>query len=232
MAPDWAEALRPVEDRGSPSWASSCAPRSPPAAATCRRATNVLRAFRQPMAGRARADRRPGPLPDARPPGRAELLGRARRPAAARQPGEHLQGVRGRPRLPAPVDRRPEPVERARGDAAEPGAHRAARLARLASRQGLGAGHRAGHPAPWPRAAGRWSRSCGETTRATWRRCSAACPASSPRTRARCRPTAASSAHARSAGRTSCCRSRAASRSTGSCPNPPPPIAAAPAARA
>src|ERR1700753_394289 len=46
----------------------------------------------------------------------------------------------------ATVKRRPDPVDRARGAAAEPGADRAAAQARLAPGQGLGRGHRPGHP--------------------------------------------------------------------------------------
>src|SRR5579875_529816 len=92
------------------------------------------------------ADRGPGPVPDARPPGRAELLGGPGRAAAAAQPGEHLPRVRRRPRLPGAIQRRPEPVDRAGRAPAQQGADRPARQAGVASRQGLGGGDRAGDP--------------------------------------------------------------------------------------
>ena len=98
---------------------------------------------------RAGADRRPGPVPDAGAPGGAELLGGTRGPAAAGQPGQHLPRVPRRPRLPGAEQRGPQPVDRARGDAAEPGAHRAAGTARAPT------GARAGKRSP-SRPSGRW----------------------------------------------------------------------------
>ena len=89
-------------------------------------AGDVLRAFRAPRR-RAGADRRPGPLPDPRAPGRPVVLGRARRAAGAAQPAEHL------PRAARPTSASPPPphgdltaVDRPGRDAAQPGADRAA----------------------------------------------------------------------------------------------------------
>jgi uracil-DNA glycosylase len=71
----------------------------------------------------------------------------------------------------------------------------------------------------WRRARPRSSRSCGAGMPGRSYRYLTGCLASSPPTRAPMRPTGASSAHARSAVRTSCLSSREPSPSTGSCRN-------------
>ena len=178
---------------------------------------------REPAAGvqpavrrRAGAERGPGPLSRAGPRGGAELLGAARPAPAAGEPGQHLPRVHRRPRPPAAVHRRSDPVGR-RGVLLLNSVSPSRRGARLAPRQGLGGGHRAGHPGARRPGARRWWRSFGAGTRATWRRCS---PRAADRVRAP-HPMSADRgflARARSAGPTRCSRSWAGRRSTGSCP--------------
>ena len=97
----WAEALAPVEDRIAQMGAV-------PARADRRRQALPARGrpgaarFQAAVRRRAGADRRPGPVSHARPPGRPQLLGRPRRQAAAWLARQHLPRVRRRPRLPAP----------------------------------------------------------------------------------------------------------------------------------
>ncbi len=153
VAPDWAEALAPVD-------AGHHHDGHLPARRALRRPGAVPPPGRpdlprvQPAPGRGEgARRRPGPLPHARSPGRAVLLGRAGRPPDPAEPGQHLHRARQRPRLPIPEQRRPDPLVRARRDAAQPGPQRGARCAGQPPRPGLGAGHRARRSAPSPRAA-------------------------------------------------------------------------------
>ena len=91
--------------------------------------------------------------------------------------------------------------------------------ARRAPRQGLGGGHRAGHPGAGGARQARWCPCCGAATPAICGRCSAIFRRSSPRTPPPCPPTGASSARGRSAGPTTCWCARAPSRSTGGCPD-------------
>ena len=62
---------------------------------------NVLRAFTFPFDQVRVLIVGQDPVPDAGARGRAELLGGARRAAAATQPGQHLHGVRHGPGPPA-----------------------------------------------------------------------------------------------------------------------------------
>ena len=98
VAPDWAEALAPVDEQiaamGEFLRAEIAAGRS-----YLPHGDQVLRAFSRPLADVRVLVVGPGPLPDARAPGRAVVLGRARRPAAAEEPGQHLQRARRRRRL-------------------------------------------------------------------------------------------------------------------------------------
>ena len=144
------------------------------------------------------------------------------RAAVAAQPGQHLHRVRQRPRTSRPGHRRSDAVGRARGDAAEQGAHRAARQSGIASGQGVGGGDRvcdpgAGRPQTADGGGAVGSRRLdaeADARRAptAWR--------SSRRIRRRCRRRAASSARGRSVGPTSYSRRWAPTRSTGVCPEP------------
>ena len=217
MEPGWAEALEPVagqiKDMGDFLRAETRGGTPLPARGR-ERAARLQAAVRR----RAGADRRAGPLPDAGEPGRAQSSRSAPevQPAAA-EPGQHLTETLGTiSGLPQAVERRPSRRGPRRGVLL---LNRvltvAAAQARLPPRQGLGGGHRPGHPrARGPRRR-RWWPSCGAGTRKASRRCWAAVPASSRRTRARIPPTGASSARARSAARTSCWRSRAATHRLG-----------------
>ena len=97
VAPDWAEALAPVDEQiaamGQFLRAEIAAGRRVPPGGRPHLA-------RLPAAagGRAGAGRRPGPLPHARPPDRPELRGRRARAAAPAEPAQHLPGARHRPR--------------------------------------------------------------------------------------------------------------------------------------
>ena len=99
VAPDWAEALAPVDEPDRRDGRSSCAPRWRPGAAYLPAGDRIFRAF-QPAAGRrAGAARRAGPLPDpGHPIGLSFAVDGGRRAAAA-QPGQHLPGAAHRPRL-------------------------------------------------------------------------------------------------------------------------------------
>ena len=129
---------------------SSCGPRSRPGGRTCRPATTSC-GRSSAARGRQGAGRRAGPVPDARPPGRAQLLGGAGRAAAAEEPGQHLHRAGRRPRrraagATATCRRGPTP-----GCCCSTGASPSRRAAGLAPRQGLGGGHRAGDPRPGAR---------------------------------------------------------------------------------
>ena len=167
----WAQALAPVAQRvadmGDFLRAEIAAGRALPAGRR-ERAARVHPAVRR----RAGADRRPGPVPDAGPPGRAVVLGRARRPAAAavacRTSSASTAADLG---MPTPVDRRPHAVGRARRAAAQQGAHR------RAGRAGRRTAARAGRRSPSRRSA----RSSAGTASRSWRSSGAA-------TRRRCAP--------------------------------------------
>ena len=213
--PSWAQALAPVEadvtrDGRLPARRGRRGPRLP--ARRRPRAAGV-----RPAAGRRPgAHRRPGPLPDPRPPGRAVVLGRARRAAGAAQPAEHLPGAGDRPRPADPGIGRPHAVVRAGRDAAQPGADRAPGKPRPAT-SGKGLGSRHGQAISALVARG------GPLVAILWGR-RRAVPGADARRRAahRERPpltavgaVAASSARARSAAPTTCSPSRAPHPSTG-----------------
>ena len=218
MDPGWAEALEPVEPKiremGAFLRAEVAAGRTYLPSGDL-----VLRAFQQPFTGIRVLIVGQDPYPT---PGNPVGLSFSVPPKPdPGEPDQHLQGVLRGPRLPAAVERGPEPVDRARHHAAEPGADRSAGpRPRTAARAGRPSPTRPSPP--WPAGARRWSRSCGAATRAAWSRCWPATtrsPGSSPPTPARTPRTAASSAPARSAAPTSCWRKWAPTPSTGSCPN-------------
>ena len=170
--PDWAEALAPVDaadrrdgriparrDRGRADLPSARRPHLPRV---------------QPAAvRRTGAGRRPGPLPHPGPSGRALVLGRPRRTAAAQEPGEHLPGAGRRHRLPPPDQRRPDALVRAGCDAPQPGPHGPpGPRRRTAARAGRRSPSRPSTRLP-PGEAGRWRRSCGAATPRASSRCSA-----------------------------------------------------------
>ena len=127
MAPDWAEALAPVDDRVA-AMGRFLGRRSRPDGPTCRPATRVPRV--PPPVGRGPGtDRRPGPVPHARSPDRPLLRRRRARAADPAEPREHLPGARDRRRRHPAAARRPDRLDRAGRDAAQPRADRAARPA-------------------------------------------------------------------------------------------------------
>ena len=142
MAPDWAEALAPVDERiaamGQFLRAELAAGR-----ATCRPVTTILRAFQRPLADVRVLVVGQDPYPTPGPPDRAvasrsrTTCGRCR--ASLRNIYTELRADLG---LEPPAARRPHGLGRPGRDAAQPGADRAARRARLAPRRGLGGGHR------------------------------------------------------------------------------------------
>lgn len=97
---------------------------------------------------RTGTDRRSGPVSDAGARGGAVVLGGARGSSAARQSAQHLPRAEHRPGARAAVQRRPDAVDAAGCAVAQQGADHRAAQARRAPRQGLGGGHRAGHPRP------------------------------------------------------------------------------------
>lgn len=106
------------------------------------------RAARVPAALRrgARADRRSGPLPHTGDGHRAELRGRSRGASAPGQPGEHLPRAAHGPGTGPPLERGSDAVDAPGRAAAEQGADNRTPQAGRPSGQGLGRGHRAGHP--------------------------------------------------------------------------------------
>ncbi len=155
VAPDWAEALAPVDDRiaamGRFLREELAAGRRLPAGRRPHPAGVPAPAGRRPRAGR-----RPGPLPDARPPDRAELRrrratsGRCRR--ALRNIYAELRDDLG---VAAAAARRPDRVGRPGRDAAQPGAHRAARRAPRRTAAGAGRRSPSARSPRWPAAAAR-----------------------------------------------------------------------------
>ena len=207
----WAEALAPVADRiaamGDFLRAEVAAGRRTcrPVRTCCARSTQPFAEVRVLIVGQ-------DPYPTPGPSGRAVLLGGARRPAAAAQPGEHLPRAAHDLGLPGPSNGDLTAVDRAGRAAAQPGADRRAGPARRPPRQGLGSGHRAGDP----RAVGARQAAGGDPV-GTGRADAAAAARrrarrSSRRTPSRCRPIAASSAPGRSAGATRCSSSAGAER--------------------
>ena len=141
--PDWAEALAPVEGQlrdvlaflGREA-ADGHEVLPPP--------SNVLRAFRQPLAGVRVLIVGQDPYPT---PGHAVglVLRRGRRhPAHPAQPRKHLQGTRRRPGAAAADPRRPQPLGGPGCAAAQQGPQRPGRGGRLAPGQGLGSHHGGG----------------------------------------------------------------------------------------
>ena len=163
VAPDWASALGPMQptvtELGDFLRAENAAghrylPAGP----------NVLRAFTRPLADVQGADRRPGPVPDARPCGRPVVLRRSARSGRCREACSTSTASSRRPRRDPARARRPLRVGGSGRSAAQPRTHRAAGRTRVAPRQGLGAGDRSRHRRPGRR--GRpWSRSSGVATR-------------------------------------------------------------------
>ena len=196
VAPDWAEALAPVARR-SRRWATSCEPR-------CRRprlpAAGASAARVQPAdGGGAGADRRPGPVPDARPPDRPVLLGRPATSARCRAAWATSTASCAPTSASRARARRPDAVVRPGRAAAEPGAHGAPGTPGSPPRQGLGGGHRAAIRALVARGGAARRRAVGQG-RADLQPLLGGARGSSPCTRARCRPTAGSSGRGRSAG--------------------------------
>ena len=209
MAPDWAAALAPVDDRVA-AMGLFLARSSRPGATTCPPANTIFRAFERPL-----ADVRvlvvgqdPYPTPGTRsgsPSPSTRTCGRSRRawptstascaPTSASTTPPHGD-------LTAWADQGVMLLNRV--------ADRAHRQAQVPPRQGLGGDHPVRDRGA--RAARRTaaSRSSGAATRRASSRCSARSRGSSRRTRRRSRRTAASSARARSARSTRCSPSRAA----------------------
>ena len=216
MAPDWAEALAPVDERiaamGQFLRAELAAGRGYLPAGD-----DVFKAFRRPLADVRVLIVGQDPYPTPGSPDRAVVRGRPRRAAAAGLAAQHLPGAVDRPRHPAGAARRPDGLGRPRRDAAEPGADRPARRVRVAPRPRLGGGHRRARSTRWsarrpdrgdPVGSRRAVAQAGARRRSRgWSRC----------TRRRSRRRAASSARGRSPGSTGCSSSRVATRSTGRC---------------
>ena len=199
----WASALQPVADADRrdgrlPARRDRRRPDLP--ARRAERPARVQAAVRR----RPGADRRPGPVPDARASGRA--VASRSSPTCARcrgQPAEHLPRTAGRPRPADAVQRRPDAVVGAGRAAAQPGAHRRARRARrrTAARAGRSVTEqaiRALVARGTPLVAILWGRDAQSLAPLL----GPGAARSSRRTRRRCRPTAASSARGRSAGPT------------------------------
>jgi hypothetical protein len=181
-------------------WATSCAPSWQRADAT----SPVRRAgpARVPAsAGRgARADRRAGPLPEPRPPGRALSFSVPREVRPLPQSLTNIYAeLADRPGHHSRLPRRPLGVGRPWRHAAQPRPDGRAGPLQQPQGQGLGSGDGARDSDPRRSEADPSWRSCGATTHGGSVRGWPTCPPSSRRTRRPCRPTAGSSGRSRSA---------------------------------
>ena len=188
MAPDWAEALAPVDDRigrmGQFLREELAAGRAVPAGRRPRLPRLPAAAGRRPG-----ARRRPGPLPDAR----ATRSGCSFAVDAAR-PAAPARAWPTSTRSCAPTSASMPPrhgdltaLGRPGRDAAQPGAHRAARRSRPRTAAAAGRRSPSARSPRWSSAAARASRSSGAATPRRSSRCSARSRGSSRRTRRRCR---------------------------------------------
>ena len=148
VAPDWAEALAPVDDRIA---AMGVFLREELAAGRpyLPAGDHILRAFRRPLADVRVLVVGQDPYPT---PGHPIGLSFAVAPEVRPLPGSLRNIYRElarRPRRAAARARRPDCVGRPWRDAAQPGAHGPARRARVAPRPGLGGGHRSAPSRHW-----------------------------------------------------------------------------------
>ena len=141
--------------------------RSPPAAATCRPATTSCGRSSRPLADVKVLVVGPGPLPDARAPGRAQLLGGAATCGRCRTSLVNIfRELVDDLGVPAADARRPDPVGRRGRDAAQQVPHRRARPSppRTAAGAGSRSPTRRSDALAAPRRAAA-PRSCGAATR-------------------------------------------------------------------
>ena len=98
LSPDWVEALAPASARAGPGRGVLRRGGGRRARTYLPDRSRVLRAFSRPLADVRVLVVGPGPLPHRRPPGRARLLGRARRTTGPPLAAQRLRRARGRPR--------------------------------------------------------------------------------------------------------------------------------------
>ena len=155
MAPDWAEALAPVDDRIARMGRflrEELAAGRPYLPA----GDHIFRAFQRPLADVRVLVVGQDPYPTPGPPDRAQLRGRRRTSGRSRASLANIyQELRTDLGVEPAAARRPDRVGRPGRDAAQPGADRAAGRAGVPPRPRLGGGHRVRDHGAGARAAGR-----------------------------------------------------------------------------